>query len=262
MAGGSYEFKQKLNKFFKFIFAYGYYATTAFVPVYVFYRMFKKENSIILAFAVAFISLIVMDIICTLIEDFSEVIYKGIKRIGEAINSIKQKKEDKKEELKRQKEEEFKKLEELISAKKSYKDDIEKASERKENFIKSIKKNKELLPKEVRKALEKVYEKMDDIIKILENDEEEYYPIRHAFTIYLPEFERITNRLINIAEGDSLDDQAVTDYMKLTNEFDQYLDYIKSRINSTDKMSLNIEITSFVKVMEAERKKGEENAGK
>lgn len=59
-----------------------------------------------------------------------------------------------------------------------------------------------------------------------------------------------------------MDEKVVANYMRAADEFTQYLDYIKSMINSTDKLSLNIGITSFIKIMEAERKKGEGNAEK
>lgn len=98
---------------------------------------------------------------------------------------------------------------------------------------------------------------MEEIIEVLKKDTEEYYPLRHTFKVYFPEFKKATYQFINIAEGNSLDEESTAEYSKLVTEFNQYLEYIKSRINKQDKMSLNIQAKSLVRILEAERKKGE-----
>ena len=98
--------------------------------------------------------------------------------------------------------------------------------------------------------------KIKQIIEVLEQDNEEYYPIRHTFTVYIPEFERMTYKFFDIVNSDSLDESGKSEYIKLVTEFNKYLDFVKSQINSSDKENLQISINSLIKIMEAERKKG------
>lgn len=110
--------------------------------------------------------------------------------------------------------------------------------------------------------LKEVCKNMDDILEVLKKDTEEYYPLRHTFKVYFPEFQKSTYQFINIAEGDSLDEETISEFMKLGVEFNQYLNYIKSSINKQDKISLSVGMKSLIKILEAERKKGETECGK
>ena len=98
---------------------------------------------------------------------------------------------------------------------------------------------------------------MDEIIKILKEDPEEYYSIRHTFTVYFPEFKRMTYKLIELSKTDSIDKDNLDGFMILLDEIEQYLEFIKSQINKSDRISLNVEMKALTQSLEAERKKVE-----
>ena len=99
-------------------------------------------------------------------------------------------------------------------------------------------------------------QKVKQIIKVLKQDGEEYYSIRHTFTVYIPEFERVTYQFLDIVSGDSLEEVGKSEYIRFVTEFNKYLDFVKDQINISDKKSLQISINSLIKIMEDERKKG------
>lgn len=223
-----------------------YFASTACIPIYVFRFTFFLKNNIIYAITISFVAFIVMDIICSLLESLIE-----------KVASIRIRKLEEKEKVKKEKEEEISKLERLLLEKNDYTEEIQWAKEENKNFKQKIKKSEDDLPKEIVEKLKKVCDNMEEIIEVLKKDTEEYYPLRHTFKVYFPEFKKATYQFINIAEGNSLDEESTAEYSKLVTEYNQYLEYIKSRINKQDKMSLNIQAKSLVRILEAERKKGE-----
>ena len=104
--------------------------------------------------------------------------------------------------------------------------------------------------------LNEIFNKMDELIKILKLDPQEFYPIRHTFRVYFPNIKRMTYQYINILRTTNLDKEENADYIKLIKEFNNYLNFIKNRINTKDKLSLNVDIKAMIKIIEAERKKG------
>ena len=241
------KFKRKIAKLILTIL---YFASTACIPIYVFQFAFFLKNNIIYAMTISFVAFIVMDIICSLLESLGE-------SIVEKVTSIRNKKLEEKEKVKKEKEEKISKLEKLLLEKNDYTEEIQWAKGENKNFKQKIKKSEDDLPKEIVEKLKKVCDNMEKIIEVLKKDTEEYYPLRHTFKVYFPEFKKATYQFINIAEGNSLDEESTAEYSKLVTEFNQYLEYIKSRINKQDKMSLNIQAKSLVRILEAERKKGE-----
>ncbi len=241
------KFKRKIAKCILTIL---YFASTACIPIYVFQFTFFLKNNIIYAMTISFVAFIVMDIICSLLESLGE-------SIVEKVASIRNKKLEEKEKVKKEKEEEISKLEKLLLEKNDYTEEIKWAKGENKNFKQTIKKREDDLPKEIVEKLKKVCDNMEEIIEVLKKDTEEYYPLRHTFKVYFPEFKKATYQFINIAEGNSLDEESTAEYSKLATEFNQYLEYIKSSINKQDKMSLNIQAKSLVRILEAERKKGE-----
>ena len=139
---------------------------------------------------------------------------------------------------------------------------LQQAKEENKDFKKKIRNNEGKLPENISKMLKEVCKNMDDILEVLKKDTEEYYPLRHTFKVYFPEFQKSTYQFINIAEGDSLDEETISEFMKLGVEFNQYLNYIKSSINKQDKISLSVGMKSLIKILEAERKKGGTECGK
>ena len=190
-----------------------------------------------------------MDIICSVVEDLEYKIVYSIKR-------IKEKRQEKIEEIRRKKEEELIQFQNFMLKKNNYEEEIEKEQKNYSNFKETIKANKAKLPPDVYEALKQVCNKRKQIIEVLKQDSEEYYAIRHTFTAYIPEFERMTYIFLDIVKGDSLEEVGKQEYIKLVAEFDKYLDYVKSQINSLDKTNLQISIKSLIKIMESERKKG------
>lgn len=251
----SKEFKMKVAKVLKVFFSTTYFAFTAYIPIYVFQFTFSLKGNLLYAITISAISIIMMDIVCSILEDAGESIY-------EIFANIKEKKLRIKEEAKKKKEEEVKKLEKLLLKKNDYTSEIQCAKEENREFEQKIEKSEDDLPKKVVEKLKRICNNMKEIIEVLEKDIEEYYPLRHTFKVYFPEFKKATYQFINIAEGDSLDEETVSEFMKLVIEFEQYLNYIKGNINKQDKLSLNIGIKSLVKILEAERKKGGTECGK
>ena len=223
-----------------------YFASTACIPIYVFRFTFFLKNNIIYAITISFVAFIVMDIICSLLESLIE-----------KVASIRIRKLEEKEKVKKEKEEEISKLERLLLEKNDYTEEIQWAKDENKKFKQKIKKSEDDLPKEIVEKLKRACDNMEEIIEVLKKDTEEYYPLRHTFKVYFPEFKKATYQFINIAEGNSLDEESTAEYSKLVTEYNQYLEYIKSRINKQDKMSLNIQAKSLVRILEAERKKGE-----
>lgn len=244
-------FKRKVKKGLKYLFCIIYYAVTSAIPVYIFAMVFSLKNSIIYSYAIAFISFIVMDIICCILEDSGN-------KINKYIINIKKKKKEKQEKIKKQKEDEIKHLEELVLEKDNYSKEIEQVEEEYKEFKKEIKDIKEKINFEIYKSLGKTLSKIKKIIQILKENQEEYYKIRHTLKIYFPEFRKMTCQYIEIVNANNLDDESTSEYKRLITEFNNHLDFVKGRINETDKVNLNVGIKSLIQVMETERKNGEE----
>ena len=127
--------KKIIAKFFKLFFLMIYFLLTALIPICVFGYMYIQKDSIIPAIALGFATFIVMDIVCSSIEDISAKIDN---RIREA-HLEKQK----------LKEEEAKQLEDLLTQTKDYTDEIKTAKKSNSELQKSIEENIERLPKKV-----------------------------------------------------------------------------------------------------------------
>lgn len=248
-------FKQNVANIFERILSIIYITSTACIPIYVFKFTFSLKNNFTYALAVSFVSITLMDIVCSILEDIFSSIYK-------IFENIKEKKLQAMEDAKRKKEGEIKQLEKILLEKDDYDEEIQWAKSENENLIKEIKKHKEKLPEDIAKKIEKVCDIIKEILDVLKKDTEEYYPLRHTFKVYFPEFKKTTCQFISIAEGDSLDEETITEFLKLVEEFNQYLNYIKSSINKQDKLSLRVGTKSLVKILEAERKKGETQCGR
>lgn len=241
--------KRRIATCFKFLFCGIYYILTSCIPIYVFYIVYCQKNLFIYSITIGFVSFIMMDIACSIIEDIFD-------KIGCGIRNIKVKRQEKIEEVKRKKEEELKEFEKLLLKKNNYEEEIRKAEENYSNFKDVIKKNKNKLPEEIYELLTETSQKVKQIIKVLKQDGEEYYSIRHTFTVYIPEFERVTYQFLDIVSGDSLEEVGKSEYIRFVTEFNKYLDFVKDQINISDKKSLQISINSLIKIMEDERKKG------
>lgn len=245
--------KSKIINIFRLIFIFLYLACTLALPVYALITSYYSKESFFYAIIITYASLIFMDIFCTFLEEKVRKIYNW--QIKQAA-----KKQKEKEELKQKKEEEMKELENLLSNSKSYEKEIKQANESIEQFKEQMQNEENTMPKKVKEQVLQICTKMEDIIENLKNDTQQYYPIRHTFQVYFPEFQKMTYLFFNISKINSLDEESKKEYQNMLTEFEKYIDYIKGGMNKTDKLNLRIGITSLVKIIEAERKKGEENA--
>lgn len=243
--------KRKIKKVLKVIFMAIYFSSTAGIPVYVFYYAFSIfKYSFVYAFSCAFISVVAMDFICCCTEDLKDAIYFKY-LIAQQSKLLAKKEEENK------KQEQIKQLENLLIERNNYDTEIQEAKEQNKKLKNKIKCSEEVLPKDVIDRLIQICDNMDDILKVLKKDTEEYYPIRHTFKVYYPEFCKMTYTFVDIAKGDSLDKESILEFKRLIEEFNQYLDYIKGSINKQDKFNLNVGVKSLIKILETERKKGE-----
>lgn len=242
-------FKRKLYKLLKCIFNIVYFAITAIVPIYVFYYVFSLKGSIIYSLAITFIFLVIMDICCSLIED---VIYK-IYVYGKRRKENKRKEE---EEIEKTKKEQLQKMEEALVEIGNYNSEVECAERQYEEFEKYIESIKEKLPKNISNYMQQISKKMHDIMSILKEDSEQYYPIRHMFKAYFPEFIRITHKYVDIITTEK-DQDATQNFLKLVIEFKEYLDSIIKKIQDTDKVSFDVGLKALTKIIQAERKNGD-----
>lgn len=247
-------FKRKLYKLLKWIFNIVYFSITASVPIYVFYYVFSLKGSIIYSAALTFTFFIVMDICCSLTEDCMYKIYMYGKR-------RKENKRKEKEELERTKKEEIKKMEEVLVEGGNYNSEVEYAERQYKEFKKYIESIKEKLPQNISNNMKQIFEKMQDIINILKEDSEQYYPIRHMFKAYFPEFARITHKYVDIITTE-MDQDDIQNFLKLVIEFKEYLDSIIKRIQDTDKESFDVGLKALTKIIQAERKNGDKYAEK
>lgn len=243
--------KEKVVKFFQVILCFIYFSSTFCIPTYVFISTFLLKGNIIYAITMLILSFTIMDIVCSITEDSSEMLYN-------LYYNRKRKTENRKKEIQEKKEKEIKKLEELLLESNNYTNEIKEAKQDNKDFKHKIEISEKELPKEIMDQLLNICKKVKDILEILKNDPEEYYPIRHTFKVYFPKFREMTYQYINIAMGDSLEEETTTEFMELIAEFNQYLDFVKSSINMKDKLNLNVGIKSLIKIMATERKKGED----
>lgn len=244
-------FKRRVITILKYFFCGIYIFITSLLPMYIFLFTFLMEKHLLYAATLSFASLIGMDIICSLLEDGTTKIYHLVVRIRE-------KRQKEKKELENQKAEKIKELEKLLLEQQDDREKIEQVKNQVKQFKKEIKSTEKIFPKDMLQKLLEVCTKMKELLEAIENDTAEYHPIRHTFQVYFPEFQKMTYLYMDIAKGDSLDVESLEEYQEMITEFDQYLDYIKAGINTSDKLNLKIGIKSLIKIMEAERKKGEE----
>lgn len=237
------ENSRKIKKILQYILLGIYFLVTGAVPVIVFGYVFFLEGAFIFALAIGYMAFIGMDIICYISEILVKKAYRNIREIRLA--KI------------REKENKMKKLENLLQEKNNYKNEITDARQRNKEFRKKLEKNDEYISKKVQKALMYVCDKMDRILDELDKDPDEFYPIRHTFKVYYPEFIRMTYKFIEISKAGNLERNNVEDFSVLVSEIKQYLDFAESQINSSDKLSLNVGIKALVSSLEAERKRVE-----
>lgn len=243
--------KRKIKKVLKVILIIIYFSSTSCIPICVFYHTFLiLKCSFVCAFSYAFISVVAMDFICYCIEDLIDVAYMRYLKVQQ--NKLLAKKEEE-----NKKQEQIKQLENLLIEKNNYDTEIQESKEENKKLKNKIQRSEDVLPKDVIDGLMQICDNMDDILKVLKKDTEEYYPIRHTFKVYFPEFCKMTYTFVDIAKGDCLDKESVLEFKRLIGEFNQYLEYIKGSINKQDKLNLNVGVKSLIKILEAERKKGE-----
>lgn len=231
-----------------------YFTITESFIVYVFVKTCKEVGNFWHAFAIANIAFVVMDIICSMIEDYAKSVYCFAKK-------RKQKKEaDRKAKLEQEKKK-AKELEEaLLYQKKNYQEDVKDAILFSSKFIDTVKKEKENIPTKVFSKLREICKLLNEILEMLHRDPDEYYNVRHVFSVYFPKFEEITNKYIDILKANTLDQKNTDEFLRLIEEFKKYLEFIKENIDYSDKLDLNVGIIALTRALEKERKKGDKDA--
>lgn len=243
--------KRKTKDILKVVIFKIIYLSTSCIPVYVFYYTFRiLKYCFECSFSYAFISIVAMDFIWYCTETLKNAIYMRYLKVQQKRLLAKKEEENKKQE-------QINQLESILIERNNYDTEIQEAKEQNKQLKNKIKGSEEVLPKDIIDRLIQICDSMGDILKILKKDTEEYYPIRHTFKVYFPEFCKMTYTFLDIAKGDSLDEESILEFKRLIEEFNQYLDYIKGSINKRDKLNLNVGVKSLVKILESERKKGE-----
>lgn len=242
-------FIRMLKAFVKWIFHTIYFSATSIVPMHVFVFVFNLKNSFWYAIAIAGISLIIMDIICSILEDIAYAIYK----LNMKINKRKQRK---KRESEAKKQTDINRLENLIKQKNDFSSEIRKNYRDCTEFKSDVKSCNEL-PEDIKKELVNLCERTEKILEVLKQETKEYYSVRHTFSVIFPKFQKWTLTFISLAKADSLEEETMNGFRKLMAEYSNQLDYVKGMINSTEKFNLSIGVESLVKTMQAERKKGD-----
>lgn len=226
-------------KILKFIFIPFYFATTLALPIYLLFTCYLSKKSFFYAGIVTFISLILLDIVCTFLEEQIQKIYNRLIKILE-----KKKKEQEKQ---------LQNLEDWLLDEKDYEKEIECAKISIKNFRKKVQEEANFISPKIFR----ICNKMEDILKDLKNNPQQYYQLRHTFQAYFPEFQKMTYLFLDICKVNSLDNEIEADYKNMLTEYEKYIDHINSNINTIDKLNLKVGITSLVKIIEAERNRGE-----
>lgn len=242
----TYQIKRKLGKALFTILKIVYYISTAIIPICVFIKAYSTQ-SLICSLAIGFISLIIMDIICSILE-------YCITQISKSISKSKEKKKKKQEEIREKKEIE---LEQINTDRNNLIKEIEQEEKEYAKSAKELEEVKEKLDEQTYIKLCAVYEKVEHIMRRLKEDIEEYYQIRDRLKVRFSTFRKTTWQYINIAKVAALDEGNKAQYTKLIKKFDNYLDSIKSKLDMSDKKKLNTKMKSLIKEMDTERAKGE-----
>lgn len=223
-----------------------YCIATAIVPIYVFINVYSTK-SLPYSVAIAFISIIIMDIICCIFESC-------LKQISKSIKKSKKKKQKKQEEMKEKRE---KDLQQILTEKENYIKEIELEEKEYQKSKKEIEGVKQKLDNQTYTQLCAIYDKVENIMKRLKEETEEYYQIRDKFNMHFTAFRKTTWQYINIVKAEAADEENKMQYKKLIKKFDNYLQSIKSKLDIADKKKLNAKMKSLIKEMDTERKKGE-----
>ena len=102
--------KSTIISILKLFFCNIYYLSTISISILIFAIVLFKKDSIIYAYAISFIAFIIIDIICSILEDF-------LVNIIEFFSKLKNKKQKLKEEKQRLKEKEMEELTKLLNYK-------------------------------------------------------------------------------------------------------------------------------------------------
>ena len=238
--------KDKYGGIIKKVLSFLYFAGTSVVPILVFGYIFLTQGSFFLAVASAYASFIVMDAVCSIIEDSSVVAHDYLIDRKERLKLKKQKKEEELEEKNR-------KLKEIQDNKKYHTIEINEAKENNNQLRDEVIKNKNKIPRTVYRRLREISDKMDDILDLLKENPQEYESIEPVFKNYYPKFKDMTYKFINIYNISDVEDGYEDEFLAFTNEVDTYLDFAKSHIVTSNRNELEVDMNKLIKQLKAER---------
>ena len=250
--------KDKHGDIIKKILSILYFAGTSAVPIAVFRFNFFTRGTFI-AVVLAYIALIIMDIVCSIMEDGVVFTYNYLteRKIRLELEEEKRKKEE--EKRKKEMEEKARKSKEeaikILEDKKNHTSEIKGAEENNKQLREEAIKNKNKLPKTVYRRLREICDKVDNTIDFLRKRPQEYDAVKLAFEEYYPKFKDMTIKFINIYNTGSIEneDEYEDEFLTFANEVDQYLDFAKSHIVTASKKELDVDMMKLIKQLKAER---------
>lgn len=227
--------KWKVKKVLKFTASIVYFAITAVVPITAFGIAYLDKESLLYAIVIAYMTFIVMDIICSILENV-------VSKIVELAMDSKWKRREKRQEK-------IENLRNILSQGDNYKSEISNIHKKNLGLREEIKNKK--LSKKMERQMSNVCNKMDDIIGKLDKDPNRYYSVIHAFNVYFEEYQRLAHKFMS-QTNDEVENN-IEEMTILIIEMEQYLRLVEVK-TSANKLSLELEIKSLINSLKEERK--------
>lgn len=236
----------------RFLVIYMYYPLTAYVLVYSFRQAILNGEPLEKCFLNLLYSFLILDIICSVLEDIPKAIAKRYKNFKDYMNRKKEEKRTKEaerlqQEMKEKIQKEEEKQNEVLSGNEVF-EEIQQADivyERLKSTIEQRSFNNQITEK-----LQKLLEEIHLLLEILKEDKSIYEKAKYMLRVCLPELENITNTYIDVLKITTSEEKDSSDeYLHFLEVFQQYILSIREEILNSTRTDLQVNTSVMENVM-------------
>lgn len=229
-----------------------YYPITAWIVSYPFKQAVLNGEPWEKCFLKFLYAFLIVDILCSILEDIPSIIIKLYKRFKVHVVEKKEEKQKKEAEQLQQKmkekiQNEEEKQRKVLEGNEEFQK-IEEASIVYERLVNIM--QEKLLDAQVTEKFQDALEEIHFLLEILEEDNSAYKKAEYMLTVCLPELENITKIYLNVLKiVNSGEEESRKDYLQFLEVFQQYMQSIKEEILSSSKMDLKVNTSVMESVM-------------
>lgn len=229
-----------------------YYSLTAYLLVYSFRRAFFNGEPLEVCFLKLLYSFLILDMICSVLEDIPKAIAKGYKNFKNYMNKRKEEKRVKEaerlqQEMKEKIQKEEEKQREVLSGNEEF-EEIQQADMVYERLKSTM--EQRIFNKQITEKLQNLLEEIHLLLEILREDKSIYEKAKYMLRVCLPELENITNTYIDVLKITTSEEKDSSDeYLHFLEVFQQYILSIREEILNSTRTDLEVNTSVMENVM-------------